>query len=100
MGPKEGVGLIIEFDESTTVNGLETITNNPDWSAALYEADQASDDLVGWGEPLVQFSAVPAEATLDIPEMTTTAMLLWFTDLGESDAEQPRLELYELVVRP
>ena len=100
MGPKEGVGLIIEFDDSTTVNALETLTNNPGWAAALYEADSAADDLVGWGDPLVEWSDLPTDAVLEFPEMTTTAMLLWFTDLGESEEEQPRLELYELVVRP
>lgn len=111
-GIKEGVGIIIEFEEQTKISGLTTMTNRTDWAARLYEADSPQSSIDAWGEPLKFYEHVEAEATLEFPEMTTTAVLLWITDLGtlptesdeqdETDAAAPniRLELYELGVIP
>lgn len=111
-GIKEGLGIIIEFEEPTKIKGLSTITNTSGWAARLYEADESQSSLEAWGEPLKFYEDVPSTATLDTPEMTTTSVLLWFTDLGELtagdqptndaeadvDVETPmvRLELYDL----
>ena len=103
-GIKEGVGIIIEFEEPTKIIGFSTITNTSGWAARLYEADESQSSLEAWGEPLKFYEDVPSNATLDTLEMTTTAVLLWFTDLGEApagdqtDTETPmiRLELYDL----
>jgi len=105
-GIKEGVGIIIEFEEPTKITGFSTITNTNGWAARLYEADESQSSLEAWGEPLKFYEDVPSNATLETLEMTTTSVLLWFTDLGElpagdqtdsgGDTPMVRLELYDL----
>jgi len=44
---KEGVGLIVEFEEAQSLDQLRVLTNRADWSVRIYEADEASAVLQG-----------------------------------------------------
>jgi hypothetical protein len=84
---KEGVGLIIEFEEPRPVDRLLVSANRVGWAARVYEADGVSPSLEGWGEPIAAFSDLGQSADLDVPDISVTSVLLWITDIG-LDPEQ------------
>ena len=99
-GIKTGVGLVIEFEEPTRVEALRIRANNLDWSATLYEADRVESVLQNWGEPIERLDGLGSEVEVDGPGVTTSALLLWITDLGEGSPDENgrvRLEITELV---
>jgi hypothetical protein len=93
---KGGVGLIVEFEEPRSMKDLQIIANRVGWSAELYEADVAGGSLEDWGDPIAEFSDLGTDQTLDVPDISVPALLLWVTDLGLA-AEQT-LEEYEAQV--
>ena len=79
---KNGVGLIVEFEEPQPLDQLRIIADRADWSVQIYEADSPSAALEGWGAPIGEFDNLGAENELDLPDTSVTAMLVWITDLG------------------
>ncbi len=100
-GIKPGVGLVVEFSEPTKLSALEILASNSDWSVELYEADQVETVKENWGDPIATFDQLGPLVELPTPEITTTAMMLWITDLGVGDIIDDegriRLEIYEIV---
>jgi serine/threonine protein kinase len=92
---KGGVGLIVEFEEPRSMKDLQIITNRVGWSAKLYEADVAGGSLEDWNE-FAEFSNLGPEQTLDVPDISVTALMLWVTDLGL--AVDQTIEEYEAQV--
>lgn len=109
-GIKEGVGLILEFEEPTPVDKLQVTSNRTGWSARVYEADAVSGVLEGWGVPVAEFTDLDPITELDLPDVSVTAVLLWITDLGLDPEQTPedydaqvaeggfdqRLEIFEI----
>lgn len=107
---KEGVGLIIEFEEPQPVDQLLVSTSRAGWAARVYEADEASPSLEGWGEPIGSFSELGQNVELDVPNISVTSLLLWITDVGVDPEQTPeeydaqvaaaetvqRLEIFEI----
>ena len=81
-GLKEGVGLIVEFDDAQAVNELTVTTDRIGWGARVYRSDSIASDLAGWGSPVGEFSGLEPTASLDIADGSSLAVLLWITDLG------------------
>ncbi len=79
---KDGVGLILEFEEPQPVDRIVVSASRVGWAAQVYDADEVADGLAGWGDPIAEFSDLPPQAELDVPNISVTAMLLWVTDLG------------------
>ena len=86
-GLKEGVGLIVEFEDPPALNALLVTTNRTGWSARVYQGDATATDLDGWGAPIGEFTNLDPNSELAIAGATTQAVLLWITDLGV-DPEQ------------
>ncbi len=98
---KSGVGLIVEYEDGKSISTIDLQTSNSGWSVVVYEADEVQSILENWGEPIGSFSGLEPVAQLQVPQMTASAVLLWFTDLGEpieaeEAAELIRLEVFEL----
>ncbi|MFT7473912.1 MAG: serine/threonine protein kinase [Verrucomicrobiales bacterium] len=93
---KEGVGLIVEFEEPRSMKDLQILANRVGWSAELYEADVAGGSFEDWGDPIAEFSDLGTEQTLDVPDISVPALLLWVTDLGLAADQTP--EEYEAQV--
>lgn len=79
---KEGVGIIVEFENLQALDQLRILTNRSDWSVKIYEAETPSGDLGGWNEPIGEFSNLGTDETLDLPDISVTSVLVWVTDLG------------------
>ena len=86
-GIKEGVGLVMEFEEPKPVDRLLVSASRSGWAARVYEADEVSPSIEGWGEPIASFSELGLDAELDVPNISVTSILLWITDIG-LDPEQ------------
>ena len=100
----------MEFEEAQSLDQLRVLTNRADWSARIYEADEASAVLQGWGDPIGEFQNLGADSELDLPDITVTALMVWVTDLGlavdqttdeydeqvESGAIEQQLKIFEL----
>ncbi len=86
---KEGVGLIVEFEEPTPVDRIVVLTNRTGWSARVYDADEAGSGLAQWNDPIAEFTNLGMQAELDVPNYSATAMLLWITDLGVDPEQTP-----------
>ncbi|MGI9604976.1 MAG: hypothetical protein ACR2P0_02435, partial [Acidimicrobiales bacterium] len=97
---KDGVGFVIELEEPTLVAALDVEASNTDWAVRIYEADQVETVLENWGEPIAAHDGLGTEESLAIPPITTSALLIWITDLGEGELvdDRVRLELYEVTV--
>ena len=81
-GLKEGVGLIVEFEEPQQVNELSVTTDRIGWGARVYRSDSIAADLAGWGNPIGEFNELDPSTSLDIEDGSSLAILLWITDLG------------------
>ncbi len=78
---KEGVGLIVEFETPQPLDQLRMLTNRVDWSVEIYEADEPMIALADWNL-IGEFDALGQDETVDLPDSSVTAMLVWITDLG------------------
>jgi len=80
---KQGVGLVVEFEEPQALDQLRILSNRVDWSVQIYEADAPSTSLDGWGSPIGDFSQLGQESMLDLPDTpSVTTILVFVTDLG------------------
>ena len=98
---KSGVGYVLEFEGGRSVSTIDISTNATGWAVTVYEADEIQTIFENWGEPIATFGDLDTTVTLEVPQMTASAVLLWFTDLGEpveadEDTELIRLEVFEL----
>lgn len=107
---KEGVGLVVEFEEPQPIDRLLISTNRSGWAARVYEADEISPSLDGWGAPISEFNGLEQTTELDVPDISFTSFLLWITDLGVDPEQTPedydaqvaaaetvqRLEIFEI----
>jgi serine/threonine protein kinase len=107
---KEGVGLIVEFEEPQPISRLRVSTSRVGWAARVYEADEPAGSLDGWGEAIGGFADLEQTDELDVPDISVTAVLLWITDVGVDPGQTPedydaqvaeggfdqRLEIFEI----
>ena len=96
-GLKEGVGIVVEFEDPVDAEGLRIAANNEGWAARVYAGGADAASLDDWGAPLGAFESLGTDATLRFDRTTTSAILVWITDLGDGD-EPIRLELTEITL--
>jgi eukaryotic-like serine/threonine-protein kinase len=92
---KPGVGLILELDQSTEIQGLEFDTPSAGWQAEVYVADSDPGGLEGWGDPVATFEESDSGTNTVTFDATGGAVLLWFTragDDGQVTVTEVRLE--------
>lgn len=79
---KPGLGLVLEFDTSTSIHELEVLSEEGGWSAEVYGAAEPSAALEGWGPPIDRVSEAGVSERFDLEGRTVGAVLVWFTDIG------------------
>jgi hypothetical protein len=82
-GLKDGVGVVLTLNEAVELAALEVRSPTQDWAASVYVAEQAADDLAGWGQPVAEEGGIDGDATFDLGGAAGGAVLLWITDLGD-----------------
>ncbi len=93
-GLKKGVGLILELPEAEKVRKVVISGPTDGWSAAIYVAGAAGDDLASWGPPEAEQSDIAGSATFEFPAVDGRAVLVWISRLGSDN----RVEIAEIVV--
>ncbi len=97
-GLKDGVGLLIEIDESLPLNRIELDTNTEGWEAEIYIGSEFADDGSNWGEPAAVVDAGSNRVVRELGRAEGNVVLLWIRDTGLS-GERFRFELAEVVIR-
>jgi serine/threonine-protein kinase len=98
FGIKSGVGVFLTLPDTVDLEGLVVQSPSNDWAASVYVADAPAASLDGWGQPVTQRSGIaPGTTTFDLGGRSGRVVLLWITDLGDS---QPRAKttIHELTV--
>jgi serine/threonine protein kinase len=81
-GNKSGVGLIFELDGQREVAAVTATTDDSDWSADIYVADQSGSDLPAWGPPRASKQGLGREEQFPVdPNASGRFVLLWLTRL-------------------
>lgn len=97
---KGGVGLVVLLDRSAALDVLEVQSPTTGWAASIHVAETAADDLAGWGDPVTSRSGIEAgTASFDLDGRRGSAVLIWFTDLGEAPPNALRLHVADVAVR-
>jgi tRNA A-37 threonylcarbamoyl transferase component Bud32 len=83
---KDGVGLVLVLDRSTTLEQLELDSPTNGWKVRVYVADQPAADLAGWGEPVATTDDGMASGTsvIDLGGAKGAAVLVWIIDRGDA----------------
>ncbi len=87
-GLKTGVGVIVTLESAQALRSLEVTSPNRGWSAAVYVADSPRTEAPpdGWGLPVATETDIGGDAAFDLKGTVGSVVLLWITDLGESDS--------------
>jgi serine/threonine protein kinase len=98
-GMKDGVGLVLEFEESAPLNQLVLLTGSSGWSAQIFVGDEFPADRSSWGEPTATVEQGRVDATIELGQAEGQQLLLWLTDTGTSNTDGDyRFELLEIAV--
>ena len=95
---KDGVGLVVELKKSFSLQTLLIETSNSGWSGEIYVSETVGANLADWGTPSTSISASQGNATVDLTGATGSAILIWFTDLGDDPPPGVRMEISEIDV--
>jgi hypothetical protein len=80
---KDGVGIVIDLGASQDVGGLDVVAAPGGWSAQVFVAEQAADDLAGWGEAAGSVEGAGTDASIDLDGAAGRFVLLFFTGLSD-----------------
>jgi serine/threonine-protein kinase len=82
---KEGVGLVLTLDATTTLDSLELESPTNDWHIVVYVADDPAPSLDGWGDPVATSDGLPSGSnTIELDGAEGRAVLIWIVDRGDA----------------
>lgn len=80
---KDGVGLIVELNEPTSLRSVTIRSPKRGWDMELYVSENSPADTTDWGDPVTEAADVDPVTTLELDGPAARSILLWITDLGE-----------------
>ena len=87
LGQKDGIGVVFELSADAANHRLEIQSTTRGWSASVFVAATRPDRLRAWGSPVASQRDVSASLTsFALGPAHGTFVLLWFTQLGASEA--------------
>ena len=87
LGQKDGIGVVFELSADAANHRLEIQSTTRAWSASVFVAATRPDRLRAWGSPVASQRDVSAPLTsFALGPAHGTFVLLWFTQLGASEA--------------
>jgi hypothetical protein len=86
FGIKRGVGLYLDLGSETQLGQLELTSPTNGWSATVHVSSTIGTTLEDWGAAIATGTALtPGEATFDLDGARGRYVLVWITDLGDSN---------------
>ncbi len=82
---KRGIGLVLRTSRPAEMKTLEVDARNQGWSAQIYVANSPGSRLTEWGNPVDTQSGLGQNAQFDLHNAQGSAVLIWFTNLGDSN---------------
>ena len=97
--PKNGVGLILNTDESVAPTSLELQTDGGGWKFNVYASDAGNPPTEGpfdetgaetgaWGDPLAENVSAKENTTAELNGASGRHFLIWITDLSGTPAAE------------
>ena len=84
-GLKDGLGLVVELQDTATLDRLIVDGPSDGWSAQVYIADEPAATLAGWGTPVAEATDLaPGTNAFDLSGASGRFVLLWITELAPS----------------
>jgi hypothetical protein len=80
---KSGVGIVVELSGEGSLEELRVDSPGSGWSADVYVAEDAGDDLGAWGAPVTSAVSSGGTTAFDLEGAEGRFLLLWFTGLGD-----------------
>ena len=109
---KEGVGLILELDQSVELQQIGLLTNSRNWTVEVYVGSEFGPndnnfDAGAYGPPAAVIQGGEGAESVGLGRAEGSAVLLWITDTGVTEqpagdgetVEKVRFELFEVRLR-
>lgn len=98
-GLKDGVGLLLQLEASSSISEITVVSRTAGWSAEIYVGDQFDEtDLAAWGPPVATVEGNDGSATIHTEGAEGSLVLLWITDTGLTD-QRFRFDLGEITAK-
>ena len=94
---KDGVGLVIFFDEQERFEEVTILTDTEDWSAEFYIVDDDMPDFTSWsqsdlddfdpdsiGDKIGETKGANGDTRIDLDNTTGDTVLIWVTNTGQT----------------
>jgi serine/threonine-protein kinase len=82
---KDGVGLIVRLDRSSSIDAVELDSPSNGWKVAIYVADGSPTSLDGWGAPAATPDPLGSgQNTIDLDGAKGDSVLIWILDRGDA----------------
>ena len=82
---KDGVGVYLQLRNPAPLGDIVISSPDTGWSFQVYEADQPSSDLAGWGQPVASGTVSSASTSKALGGRRAGYVLVWITHLSPSD---------------
>jgi len=82
---KDGVGVYLQLRRPAKLGDLVISSPDTGWSYQIYEADQPSSDLAGWGQPVASGTVSSATTSKPLGGHQAGYVLVWVTHLSSAD---------------
>ncbi len=84
---KDGVGIYVTLDQSTTIRKLKLVSGSSGWDAEVFVTDgPVGADLASWGQPVGRKSSIgTGDVSIDLDAKQGRAVLVWITHLASQD---------------
>lgn len=85
FGTKPGVGLRISLPGEAQLVSMQVASPTKGWTAQIYVSTGSPSSLQDWGSAIETQSGLPGDATFDLHNVKGDSVLLWITDVGDSN---------------
>jgi serine/threonine-protein kinase len=82
---KDGVGVYLQLRSPAKLGDLVISSPDTGWSYQVYEADQPSSDLAGWGRPVASGTVSSPSTSKALGGRQAGYVLVWVTHLSSSN---------------
>ena len=96
---KPGVGLIVELDDSHTIDSVVLDSPTTGWSVEIYVSAEVGQTLADWGPPVGGGEGLDVDPEFPLDGIEGRVVLVWITDLGDAVSDEfVRATIAEIVV--
>ena len=85
---KPGVGIAVQLDRVEKLSQVQVSSATKGYAVTVFVADALQPTLDAWGGAVDMKSGIDGDTTFDLKGRRGAAVLIWITDLGETNVTQ------------